>query len=164
MCNFWKNSLTIAARSATTAAIKNTKLKHQISKLKDNHRKEINKLKKDHKKDIAKIKSKARAKAKVQRVISAVPVIGIGAFGAFEKIEFDNWKSENPEGNFEEYSMEISNDVNELLANEYQIFQGKYSEIKKYSTETGAEISEFMNIEYKKLKNELIGLLPQWAK
>jgi len=85
-----------------------------------------------HKKEVAKVKFKERAKAKVQRAVSAVPIMGIAAFSIFEKVEFDNWQKENPGGTIEEYSRKIGKEVKELLANEYSEYSEGYQ--KRLST------------------------------
>ena len=45
-----------------------------------------------HKKQIAKVKLKQRAKAKVQRGVAAIPILGIGSLAAFEALEFKEWQ------------------------------------------------------------------------
>lgn len=133
----WEESLVKAATSAVTA--EKGKHKRHINTLNDNHKNEVKRLKRKHKKDVAKVKSKERAKAKVQRAVSAVPIMGIAVFGIFEKIEFDSWKLENPDGTFEEYSIEIGSEVNELLSSEYQEYREEYMELlsmwNKYAEE-----------------------------
>lgn len=92
------------------------------------HQKKVQQLKLKEKKKIAKIKTKARAKAKIQRAIAAIPLIGIAAFGAFEKMEFDEWKKENPNGTFEAYSIEMKNEVEALFKDEYKAYYDRYKQ------------------------------------
>jgi len=114
-----------AAVLASVKYAKNTltlKAKHKksIAQLKLKHKKEISQLKLKHKKDIAKVKVRQRSKAKIQRAIAAIPVAGVASLAVFEKLEFDDWKTDHPSGTFAEYSDEITQTVNELLMEEYQ--------------------------------------------
>lgn len=122
--SFWQESLANAALTAMASE----KLKHkkEVSKLKKSHSKEIDKLKRNHQKKLAKVKARERAKAKIQRVVSAVPIMGVAAVGLFEKLEYDNWKKENPTGTFEVYTDEITFEMNEVLRTEYQEYYAVY--------------------------------------
>lgn len=120
---FWQHSL------ASALAVQKTKHLSKVSQLKRTHAKDVAQLKQKHRRDIAKVKAKARAKAKVQRAVAAVPIMGIAAFGVFEKLEFDEWKKDNPRGTFEEYANEISQDVNDLLAEEYSDYSEDYEKL-----------------------------------
>jgi len=82
----------------------------------------MKKLKYQHKKKLKQLKAKERAKAKVQRTMTAVPVLGIAAMSLIEKREYDEWLTENPDKSFEDYSLEIANDIKALLDSEYQSF------------------------------------------
>ena len=135
---FWQKSVSNAVGTAITAMA--TKHKTAISKLKSQHKKELGQLRKKnakkidklirkHKGELAKAKTKERAKAKVQRAVSAIPLVGVGAFALFEKLEFENWKAENPEGTFEQYSLEIGNEVNEILQEEYREYYEQYKDL-----------------------------------
>ena len=135
---FWLKSISSAVSLASTAMA--TKHKAEVSNLKSKYEKEIKQLKKKssekvnklvrkHKGELAKAKTKERAKAKVQRVVSAIPLVGLGAFAIFEKLEFENWKSEHPNGTFEQYSLEIGNEVNEILQDEYGEYYEQYKEL-----------------------------------
>jgi len=121
---FWQESLANAALTAVTSE----KLKHkkELSRLKKSHTKEIAKLKRNHHKKLAKIKARERAKAKIQRTLSAMPIMGVAAFGLFEKVEYDHWKKENPTGTFEAYTDEITLEMNEVLKEEYQEYYESY--------------------------------------
>ncbi len=125
--SFWKESMTKAAFSA--AASEKLRHKKELSRLKSSHRKEIAKLKRNHQKKLAKVKARERAKAKIQRTLSAVPVMGVAAFGLFEKIEYDDWKIENPTGTFEAYTDEITMEMNAVLKEEYQEYYEEYQKI-----------------------------------
>jgi hypothetical protein len=129
--SFWKESLTNAALSAATAE----KLRHkkELSRLKKSHAKKIAKLKRDHQKQLAKVKARERAKAKIQRTLSAMPIMGVAAFGLLEKVEYDHWKKENPTGTFEAYTNEIRVEMNEVLKEEYQEYYEAYQKfLSKY--------------------------------
>ena len=59
-----------------------------------------------HRKDLAKAVSKT--KARLRRMIVAIPFVGGGAALAFEAQDFQDWQTENPEGSFAEYSCEVA--------------------------------------------------------
>ncbi len=56
-----------------------------------------------HKKQIIKTKVKERGK----RLLTAIPFVGRIAVSGFEKQQYDEWKQDNSNGIFEEYSDEI---------------------------------------------------------
>ena len=122
--SFWHESLRKAA--LTAVASEKFRQKKEISKLKRSHAKKIAKLKSKHQKKLAKVKARERAKAKIQRTVSVVPIMGVAAFGLFEKLEYDNWKKENPTGTFEAYTDEITFEMNEVLKEEYQVYYEEY--------------------------------------
>lgn len=111
--SFWQESLA----NAVLAAVASEKLKHK---------KEVAKLKRKHQKKVAKVKARERAKAKIQRTLSAVPLMGVAAVGLFEKLEYDHWKEENPTGTFKAYTDEITLEMNEVLKEEYQEYYEEY--------------------------------------
>lgn len=134
----YKSHLSDAIATSTLAAqaqckTKTTKLhakhKKELTQLRKENSKKLNRLIKKHKVELAKTKSKERAKAKVQRAVAAIPVMGVAAFALFEKLEFENWKTENPNGTFEQYSIEIGNEVNQILQNEYSEYYNEYREL-----------------------------------
>lgn len=129
--SFWKESLANAALKAV--AVEKIKYNKELSRLKKSHAKEIAKLKRSHQNKLAKVKAKERAKAKIQRTLSAMPIMGVAAFGLFEKVEYDQWKKENPTGTFESYTDEITLEMNEVLNEEYQEYYESYQKlISKY--------------------------------
>ena len=79
-----------------------------------------------HKREIAKVKAKARAKAKVQRAISAVPFVGVVAFGTFETMEYNAWKEDNPNGTLTQYTQETTDEINALFNEEYREYKEEY--------------------------------------
>jgi len=79
-----------------------------------------------HKREIAKVKAKARAKAKVQRAISAVPFVGVVAFGTFEALEYKEWKQDNPNGTLAQYTQETTNEIEALFDEEYREYKAEY--------------------------------------
>ena len=122
--SFWQESLKNAA--LTAVASEKIRQKKKIVKLKKSHAEKINKLKLKHRKRLAKVKARERAKAKLQRTLSAMPIMGVAAFGLFEKLEYDHWKKENPTGTFEAYTDEITLEMNEVLKEEYQEYYEEY--------------------------------------
>lgn len=134
----WQESISKAVLVATT--MQEAEYRKELSKLKSKHKKELDKLTKknskkvdrlirEHKGELAQAKTRERAKAKVQRAAGAIPLVGVGAFALFEKLEFENWKSENPQGTFEQYSLEIGNEINEVLKEEYGDYYEEYTEL-----------------------------------
>lgn len=61
-----------------------------------------------HRKSLASTVARLKAKARLRRVMAAVPLVGIGAAGYFERQDFVEWQEENPEGTFTEYSCEVA--------------------------------------------------------
>ncbi|WP_415408165.1 hypothetical protein ACLHDG_06335 [Sulfurovum sp. CS9] len=112
-----------AKQAAVLVSAKHTK---NTLTLKAKHKRSIAQLKLKHKKDIAKIKMKQRSKAKIQRTVAAIPIAGVAFLAVFEKLEFDDWKSDHPNGTFIEYSDEITQTVNELFMEEYQEYRKYY--------------------------------------
>lgn len=134
---FYQESVSRAVQTAVTSQksihskkISNLKSRHKkhVKELKQKHLKIRNKLRKEHQKEVAKVKTKERAKAKVQRAVSAVPILGTAAFAIFEKIEFDNWKKENPDGTVEEYTIELGASVESVLKDEYKEYYEEYQD------------------------------------
>ena len=129
--SFWQESMANAA--LTAVASEKLRQKKEVTKLKKSHAKKINKLKLKHQKRLAKVKARERAKAKIQRTVSAMPIMGVAAFGLFEKLEYDHWKKENPTGTFEAYTDEITLEMNEVLKEEYQEYYEEYQKfLSKY--------------------------------
>ncbi len=127
---FWQERLA----KATLAAVASEKLRHkqEVLRLKKSHTKKIAKLKRKYQKKLAKVKARERAKAKIQRTVAAMPIIGVAAFGFFEKLEYDHWKKENPTGTFKTYTDEITLEMNEVFQEEYQEYYKNYQ--KFFST------------------------------
>ena len=126
----------------TTIATNNIKNKKDIIRLKAKHKKEIAKLKLKHKRDVAKTKLKARSKAKIQRVVSVIPVAGLAAFAVFENMEFEDWKKDYPEGSFEEYTRQTSEAMQTLLEEEYHDFSENYGTLFEMESRSLSENRE----------------------
>ena len=90
---------------------------------------DMTRLKARHKKELAQVKLKQRAKARVQRGVAAIPILGIGSLAAFETLEFQAWQQDNPNGTFKDYSQEMSMEVKKLLMDEYAKFSEYTNEI-----------------------------------
>ena len=74
------------------------------------HRRELAKAERDrraaearHRNELAKM----RAKARLRRLVVAVPIVGTGAAGYFEWREYLEWKEEHPGGTFDDYATEV---------------------------------------------------------
>ena len=52
--------------------------------------------------------AKAKAKARLRRLIAATPVVGIAAIGYFEEQDFQEWLAENPNGTRTQYACEVA--------------------------------------------------------
>ena len=68
-----------------------------------------------HKKQMAKAISREKAKARLKRLIVAVPVLGTGAAVAFEANEMQNWLDENPNQSASDYGCEVAASSAEVL-------------------------------------------------
>jgi hypothetical protein len=60
--------------------------------------------------------AKTKAKARVRRAISAIPVLGTAAFAAFEYNDYQQWLEENPGGTKEQYGCEVLNNTSEVFS------------------------------------------------
>ena len=69
-----------------------------------------------HKKNILKTKIKERGK----RILTAIPIAGLIAIGWFEKLEYEEWKQDNPDGTPEQYANEVADLVYEVAESYYQ--------------------------------------------
>ena len=101
----------------------------------DNLKSAITTLALNHKKDKVKIKVKERGK----RLIAAIPIAGIVAVGWFEKNEYEEWKLENPDGTFEDYSSEMTNAISEVA---YEIADNYCNDIGEYCSDLKEEIDK----------------------
>ena len=61
-----------------------------------------------HRKELATAVSRAKSKARLRRVLVAVPVVGAGAALAFEAQDFQDWKADHPEGSLADYTCETA--------------------------------------------------------
>ena len=68
-----------------------------------------------HKKQMAKAISKEKAKARLKRLIVAVPLIGTGAAVAFEGNDLKVWLEENPDKSPKDYGCEVASSSAEVM-------------------------------------------------
>ena len=68
-----------------------------------------------NKKQMAKAISREKAKARLKRLIVAVPVVGTGAAVAFEANDMQNWLNENPDKSTSDYGCEVAASSAEVL-------------------------------------------------
>jgi hypothetical protein len=68
-----------------------------------------------HKKQMAKAVSKEKAKARLKRLIVAVPLVGTGAALAFEANEMKAWLEENPGKSSTDYGCEVASSSAEVM-------------------------------------------------
>ena len=61
-----------------------------------------------HRKELAAAVSRAKAKARLRRVMAAIPFVGIAAVGEFERREYLEWTEQNTGGTFRQYRCEIA--------------------------------------------------------
>lgn len=68
-----------------------------------------------HRGEIARTIAHVKAKARLRRIMAAVPLVGIGAVAYFEEQDFQEWLEENPEGTRTEYACEVAEVTAEVL-------------------------------------------------
>ena len=68
-----------------------------------------------HKKQMAKAISKEKAKARLKRLIVAVPLLGTGAAVAFEGNDLKVWLGENPDKSATDYGCEVASSSAEVM-------------------------------------------------
>ena len=68
-----------------------------------------------HKKQMAKAISKEKAKARLKRLIVAVPLLGTGAAVAFEGNDLKVWLEENPDESPTDYGCEVASSSAEVM-------------------------------------------------
>lgn len=68
-----------------------------------------------HRGQIRKAVARTKAKARLRRIATAVPLLGIAAAAAFERQDFIEWKDENAEGTKAEYACEVATDSAEVI-------------------------------------------------
>ena len=68
-----------------------------------------------HKKQMAKAISKEKAKARLKRLIVAVPLLGTGAAVAFEGNDLKVWLEENPGKSATDYGCEVASSSAEVM-------------------------------------------------
>lgn len=73
-----------------------------------------------HRKEMARVVAKVKAKARLKRMITMVPIAGVAAGAYFEEQEFTEWLITNPEGSRQEYLCGVaimsSEVIDEVLA------------------------------------------------
>jgi hypothetical protein len=78
-----------------------------------------------HKKQIVKTKVKERGK----RVLALLPVVGLAAVAWFEKQEYDEWKTDNPDGTPEQYADEMTEVIKEISLSYYEEIKEEIPEV-----------------------------------
>ena len=68
-----------------------------------------------HKKQMAKAISKEKTKARLKRLIVAVPLVGTGAALAFEANDLKVWLEENPDKSSTDYGCEVASSSAEVM-------------------------------------------------
>jgi hypothetical protein len=68
-----------------------------------------------HRKEIKKTISKIKAKARLKRIITMLPIAGAAAGIYFEESEFQEWLIDNPNGKRSEYLCEIAEITSEII-------------------------------------------------
>ena len=68
-----------------------------------------------HRKEIAKAVTKVKAKARLKRIITMVPLAGLAAGAYFEEQEYEEWLEDNPDGSRQEYLCEVTALSSEVL-------------------------------------------------
>ena len=70
-----------------------------------------------HRKEIKKTISKIKAKARLKRIITMLPIAGAAAGIYFEESEFQEWLIDNPNGKRSDYLCEIAEITSEIIDN-----------------------------------------------
>jgi hypothetical protein len=68
-----------------------------------------------HRKEIKKTISKIKAKARLKRIITMLPIAGTAAGIYFEESEFQEWLIDNPNGKRSDYLCEIAEITSEII-------------------------------------------------
>ena len=68
-----------------------------------------------HRKEIKKTISKIKAKARLKRIITMLPIAGVAAGLYFEESEFQEWLIDNPNGKRSDYLCEIAEITSEII-------------------------------------------------
>lgn len=68
-----------------------------------------------HRKEITRAVAKAKAKARLQRMMTMVPVAGLAAGAYFEEQDYRDWLVENPSGARRDYLCEVAELSSEVL-------------------------------------------------
>ena len=68
-----------------------------------------------HRKEIKKTISKIKAKARLKRIITMLPIAGAAAGIYFEENEFQEWLIDNPNGKRSDYLCEIAEITSEII-------------------------------------------------
>lgn len=68
-----------------------------------------------HKKEIKKTITKIKAKARLKRIITMLPIAGAAAGIYFEESEFQEWLIDNPNGKRSDYLCEIAEITSEII-------------------------------------------------
>lgn len=165
--------LLIVSFSSKDIAELNAKHRMEVSKLQQVNEELVNKHEKhiallQKRFDVEKIQLKmiARAKAKIQRSMSIIPVINLAAFATFEKLDFDDWKIDHPEGTVEEYAHEMYETSQNLYNKEYSKFkeyagisqkflEGKYHDFESFSGHLSEDSKKLLAEKYLDLKNNI---------
>jgi len=68
-----------------------------------------------HRKEIKKTITKIKAKARLKRIITMLPIAGTAAGIYFEESEFQEWLIDNPNGKRSDYLCEIAEIISEII-------------------------------------------------
>ena len=68
-----------------------------------------------HRKEIKKTITKIKAKARLKRIITMLPIAGAAAGIYFEESEFQEWLIDNPNGKRSDYLCEIAEITSEII-------------------------------------------------
>ena len=61
-----------------------------------------------HRREITQAVAKVKAKARLKRMLTMIPIAGVAAGAYFEEQEYEEWLISNPEGSRQEYLCEIA--------------------------------------------------------
>lgn len=109
-----KSAATVAQMS-TQAVATAAKHREKVAALTAAHRKQVAVNAAKHQKNMTKAIAKTKAKARLKRVVTMVPVAGIVAGVYFEERDYSEWLVENPGGTRTKYLCEVGELSSEFL-------------------------------------------------
>lgn len=113
---FWAlNTSALMTKMGASAAASALRHRQEMANATARHRQQIIETRAGHRRDLAAAVARARARARIQRAIAAVPIVGAGAIVYFEEQEYRDWLKENPGGARTAYACEVANQSAQVI-------------------------------------------------